>query len=176
MYPFPLFFPLLESYKGKFLLFSFHCLIHSYNLIQEFSRIPLSLRMSSASLRTRWSDGLTCSTTAYGTASRRTPRWSGSACGKKKGSAGFCLQITGSDIRTRCSASWTAGKADSRPPNIRGRASSAGSYRHAAGRPSSVTARRAGASARCGFGSGGRKFHTETGTIPLYNIILLIND
>jgi len=62
------------------------------------------------------------------------------------------------------------------PPNIRGRASSAGSYRHAAGRPSSVTARRAGASARCGFGSGGRKFHTETGTIPLYNIILLIND
>ena len=120
MYPFPLFFPLLESYKGKFLLFSFHCLIHSYNLIQEFSRIPLSLRMSSASLRTLWSDGLTCSTTAYGTASRRTPRWSGSACGKKKGSAGFCLQITGSDIRTRCSASWTAGKADSRPPKYTG--------------------------------------------------------
>ena len=115
MYPFPLFFPLLESYKGKFLLFSFHCLIHSYNLIQEFSRIPLSLRMSSASLRTLWSDGLTCSTTAYGTASRRTPRWPGSDCGKKKGSAGFCLQITGSDIRTRCSVSWTAGKADSRP-------------------------------------------------------------
>ena len=42
MYPFPLFLPLSASYKGKFFLFSFHCLIHSHNLIQKFSGITAS--------------------------------------------------------------------------------------------------------------------------------------
>lgn len=46
MYPFPLFLPLLASYKGKLLLFSFQCLIHSHNLIQEFSGISLSFPCS----------------------------------------------------------------------------------------------------------------------------------